>query len=284
MIDKNEIFGIAKKQKVPISTIEKDYVLSWFLAAIQHQKELFNNWIFKGGTCLRKCYFENYRFSEDLDFTLHDSSHINERFLKSTFMHIANWIYEEVGIKIPSDGIKIEIFPNKQRKEISQISIKYCGPLKPKIKSNWPKIKLDLTANEKLVTFPIKQEIFHLYSDKPLSGIYIKTYSIEEIFSEKLRALFERCRPRDLYDIINLFQKKDLLKLSKDNCKKILIKKCSFKSLDIPNYKLMEKHIQKKVLISQWSNMLQHQIAELSSWEFYWKILPEVFQWMDLSE
>ncbi|HEY0410225.1 MAG TPA: nucleotidyl transferase AbiEii/AbiGii toxin family protein [Candidatus Dormibacteraeota bacterium] len=24
----------------------------------------------KGGTCLRKCYYETYRFSEDLDFTL----------------------------------------------------------------------------------------------------------------------------------------------------------------------------------------------------------------------
>ena len=60
MIEKSEILEIARDQKVPISTIEKDYVLSWFLAAIQNHKELFDNWIFKGGTCLRKCYLENY--------------------------------------------------------------------------------------------------------------------------------------------------------------------------------------------------------------------------------
>ena len=43
MIEKSEILEIARDQKVPISTIEKDYVLSWFLAAIQNHKELFDN-------------------------------------------------------------------------------------------------------------------------------------------------------------------------------------------------------------------------------------------------
>ena len=49
--------------------IEKDYILSWVLAGIATNKELQNGLIFKGGTALKKCYFGNYRFSEDLDFT-----------------------------------------------------------------------------------------------------------------------------------------------------------------------------------------------------------------------
>jgi predicted nucleotidyltransferase component of viral defense system len=50
--------------------VEKDYVLGWILAGMYGHEELAESWVFKGGTCLKKCYFETYRFSEDLDFTL----------------------------------------------------------------------------------------------------------------------------------------------------------------------------------------------------------------------
>jgi len=49
--------------------IEKDYILSWVLAGIAANVKLQGELIFKGGTALKKCYFGNYRFSEDLDFT-----------------------------------------------------------------------------------------------------------------------------------------------------------------------------------------------------------------------
>ena len=41
--------------------------------------------VFKGGTCIKKCYFETYRFSEDLDFTLQDAEHLDEAFLAGVF-------------------------------------------------------------------------------------------------------------------------------------------------------------------------------------------------------
>ena len=50
--------------------IEKDYVLGWLLWGIGSDPVLGQKWIFKGGTCLKKCYIETYRFSEDLDFTV----------------------------------------------------------------------------------------------------------------------------------------------------------------------------------------------------------------------
>jgi hypothetical protein len=70
MIDKAEILAVAKQTSLTPHVVEKDYVLGWMLAGIYHREELANNWIFKGGTCLKKCFFETYRFSEDLDFTL----------------------------------------------------------------------------------------------------------------------------------------------------------------------------------------------------------------------
>jgi Nucleotidyl transferase AbiEii toxin, Type IV TA system len=50
--------------------IEKDYVLGWLLWGIGSDPVLGQSWVFKGGTCLKKCYIETYRFSEDLDFTV----------------------------------------------------------------------------------------------------------------------------------------------------------------------------------------------------------------------
>ena len=50
--------------------VEKDYVLGWVLAGIGTEPALRDGWVFKGGTCLKKCYLETFRFSEDLDFTV----------------------------------------------------------------------------------------------------------------------------------------------------------------------------------------------------------------------
>jgi predicted nucleotidyltransferase component of viral defense system len=68
MIKPAEIQQIARKEGVRDTQIEKDYILSWIITGIS-QNEL----LFKGGTVLKKIYFSDYRFSEDLDFTLLDT-------------------------------------------------------------------------------------------------------------------------------------------------------------------------------------------------------------------
>ena len=69
LIPKAEILRVAEETGLLATTIEKDYVLGWILFGIGQSEEL-THWMFKGGTCLKKCYFDTYRFSEDLDFTL----------------------------------------------------------------------------------------------------------------------------------------------------------------------------------------------------------------------
>jgi len=36
--------------------IEKDYVIGWVLWGIGTDPEISHKWVFKGGTCLKKCY------------------------------------------------------------------------------------------------------------------------------------------------------------------------------------------------------------------------------------
>jgi predicted nucleotidyltransferase component of viral defense system len=75
------------------------------------------------------------------------------------------------------------------------------------VSGGWPKIKLDLTADERQV-LP-SGEVFHPYTDRPEEGIWANCYAYEEAFGEKLRALGERTRPRDLYDVVNLYRHAD---------------------------------------------------------------------------
>lgn len=89
MIDRREILSIAQQTSLTPHVIEKDYVLGWMLAGIYAHDELADSWLFKGGTCLKKCFFETYRFSEDLDFTLRNEAHLDEAFLKGVFVSAA---------------------------------------------------------------------------------------------------------------------------------------------------------------------------------------------------
>lgn len=60
MIDKREILETASALGLLPSIVEKDYALGWLLAGINAHPDLADTWVFKGGTCLKKCYFETF--------------------------------------------------------------------------------------------------------------------------------------------------------------------------------------------------------------------------------
>jgi predicted nucleotidyltransferase component of viral defense system len=55
----------------------------------------------------------------------------------------------------------------------------------------------------------VRREVFHPYSDRPEEVIWVICYAHDEAFAEKVRALGERMRPRDLYDAVNLYRNAD---------------------------------------------------------------------------
>lgn len=179
MIPKNEIVELATQASLQTHVIEKDYVLGWLLAGIHQHPAIRDTWVFKGGTCLKKCYFDTYRFSEDLDFTLRDPSHINADFLLATFSEIADWIYEQSGIEIPADRMKVEIYTNPRGVESCQGRVYYKGPATYSGKHSMPRIKLDLSVDEVLVEDPVTIPVRHDYSDCPEDGINILEFPKE---------------------------------------------------------------------------------------------------------
>lgn len=89
MIDRQEVMDFAREMGIDPNVVEKDYVLGWLLAGISSHPMFSSHWVFKGGTCLKKCFFETYRFSEDLDFTVINSDHLDQDSLITGFKEIA---------------------------------------------------------------------------------------------------------------------------------------------------------------------------------------------------
>ena len=277
MIDRREIIELAREFGLSANVVEKDYVLGWLLAGIYNHPDLSEKWIFKGGTCLKKCFFETYRFSEDLDFTLLEKEHLNQTFLHKTFGEIAEWVYEASGIELPVSGLRFELFTNPRGQNQGEGRIGYRGPLQNR--GDLPRIKIDVTTDERLVQPPVQRNVHHPYSDVPEAGIQARTYCYEEIFAEKLRALAERERPRDLYDVIHLYRRID------GNTEQVLIleilkAKCEFKGIALPTVLALERQPQRAELESDWEHMLGHQLPSLPPFEQFWQELSQVFAWL----
>tara|TARA_R110000744_G_scaffold91550_2_gene177561 strand:- start:329 stop:1798 length:1470 start_codon:yes stop_codon:yes gene_type:complete len=274
MIDRREILDMATRMSLTPHVVEKDYALGWILAGINNHPVLRETWVFKGGTCLKKCFFETYRFSEDLDYTLTDPGHLDAAFLKDAFTEIGEWVYERSGIEVPADKLAFDIYTNPRGSISCQGKLSYRGPISSR---DLPRIKLDLTADERLVLAPVRVGVFHPYTDAPDLGIEALAYAYEEVFGEKVRALAERTRPRDLYDVINLFRNAEA-RPSPAVMLDVLRQKCEFKGISVPVLADLEPH--RAELEGLWQHMLAHQLPSLPPYEAFWDELPAFFEWL----
>ncbi len=135
-----------------------------------------------------------------------------------------------------------------------------------------------IDKQEILVLPPVLQNVHHPYSDIPADKIKAFCYSFSEVFAEKIRALSERARPRDLYDVIHLYNHTSDEKPAV--IFDVLKKKCKYKAIPLPTMELMAKHPKLHELESEWSNMLSHQVPMLPPREQFWQELPNMFAWL----
>lgn len=203
MILKQEILSLATTLQLAPTTVEKDYVLSWVLFGISQDSKL-SEWLFKGGTCLKKCYFETYRFSEDLDFTVPKGAIYSEDDIRAALNNIADSVYENAGINLRTRDIEVKESINKNGHKTYIAKYTYAGPLNLPSRTQ-QRIKFDITDDEVIVDSADMREVFHLYSDAPSPSGKVRCYSVNEILAEKTRAISERQgRARDIYDIVNI--------------------------------------------------------------------------------
>ncbi|MEO8133573.1 MAG: nucleotidyl transferase AbiEii/AbiGii toxin family protein [Betaproteobacteria bacterium] len=278
MISKQEIMALAAELQLQAHVVERDYALGWFLAGIAAHSVIGLRWVFKGGTCLKKCYFETYRFSEDLDFTLQDAEHLDEAFLAEVFDEISEWVYDACGLQLPAEARKFEVFTNPRGSQSAQGRVGFRGPLGRA--GDPPRIKLDLAADELLVLTPVHRPVHHPYTDLPIDGIHVLSYSFEEVFAEKMRALAERQRPRDLYDVVHLYRRQDL-QPDRAIVRSTLARKCEFKGIPVPTYAALNHRPERIAIEVEWEQMLAHQLPICPPFDEFWQELPAVFDWLN---
>tara|TARA_R110001583_G_scaffold69123_1_gene196143 strand:- start:1605 stop:2468 length:864 start_codon:yes stop_codon:yes gene_type:complete len=261
MILQKEIVQKAQEWKVPPNTVDKDYVLGHFLSVfVAHYKDEL---VFKGGTCLRKCYIENYRFSEDLDFTALNKNFVLEQ---KTLQNIAKITEEGTGVQFSVDQIKLLKFQDELKG--FQVYIKYWGAnhsknQRPLPANRWyTKIKLEVSTDEVMLLDTESLAIMHPYSDVLTGEKQSRCYSISEVVSEKLRALKQRSytAPRDFYDLFHLTQK--FSKKDWEIVIPIFLKKMEHKNLE---YKSPEDLIDDSKIANvkrAWKTSVAHQITE----------------------
>jgi len=236
------------------------HFLSAFYSVDEHKDKL----VFKGGTALRKCYFPNYRFSEDLDFTSRTTDYkLTRKILNNVIKKVKN-----------SSGIlfhiqEISALRHKDRLTGYQTKLKYWGAnhsknQEPPSPERWvTNIKVEITLYERIVFEPELKEITHPYSDSLLNGSgKIPCYSLKEVIAEKIRALVQRSysAPRDYYDIYNL--KSSIKDEDWKEIKAAFLSKMKFKGLEYKNVEQLINIGSIKIIKTAWESSLTHQIPK----------------------
>jgi predicted nucleotidyltransferase component of viral defense system len=255
MIQPKEINKVATANRVNDRQIEKDYVLSWVLFAISKNEILNKALVFKGGTALKKAYFEDYRFSEDLDFTLIDESVTNEQ-IKTEFNNLFDFIKEETNMDMRIDEKKWTIHETGS----PQFYIDYVSSLQGNMGSR--DLKIDITRGEILETEVEHRNIYRNYSDLE-EDFQIQCYSLAEVLIEKMTALMGRTEPRDLYDFWYLTEVERL-----DVAEHTIPFHNKAKNKKQDPKKLMDKVLSKEIAFKRdWDRKLVSQIHDLPPYD-----------------
>lgn len=252
MIKPGEIQQRANAVGVRDQQIEKDYILSWILFGIAKHEQLSKAIVFKGGTVLKKIYFEDYRFSGDLDFTVLNAEISNEQIF-SWFNEVFEFIKDEA-------NIPLDIIDNNEHEDGGiNFYISYIGPLGGQ--GNNKRVKVDISRSEQLVFEPVMNDVIIGFTD--LEEHQLLCYPLEEVLVEKMRSVMQRMQARDFYDIWYLLEEH---KMDADFYISEFEAKCKSKDLqhtDFPK-KLDERLPQYK---GRWKSSMSEQIKDLPDFD-----------------
>lgn len=196
----------ARRLAIPYETVLKDYAIGHLLSAIAGEPSVADSLVMKGGTALKKLYFGDYRFSEDLDFSAERGPRGTA--LEGALRAVASRAQETLSGNGPF-GVVVDRMIHREPHPHAQESFAF------RVQYPWQRrplclVKLEVTVDEPILLPTPARPIIHGYGEE-LTGA-VRAYSLEEIVAEKLRALLQnearrgergwvRPRCRDLYDL-----------------------------------------------------------------------------------
>jgi predicted nucleotidyltransferase component of viral defense system len=182
MITREKLLTISKKNQISEYVVAREYVQIILLKEL-YSENISSEIYFKGGTAIRLIY-DGIRFSEDLDFTCNNQLSFDKNF------------------KIFCGRVeKIYPFVFKEKETLTGKSYLVTGKM-DQVKSPIY-VRLDFSMRENVIEG--RTEI--LNTEYPvIVQDYIRVLSLSEIFAEKIRAVIQRKKHRDLYDLWMLLE------------------------------------------------------------------------------
>jgi predicted nucleotidyltransferase component of viral defense system len=238
----NRLQEARKRLGIPWEMLERDYVLSWLLAGIAHVEALRDTLVFKGGTALKKCYFGDYRFSEDLDFSGVGNVPTGDE-MEGAIREACDTAARLLDMYAPVEVVcerytEREPHPGGQEAFTARFRL-------PWQRTPQTRVMVETAVDEKVIKPIKKRTVIHEYGE-PLK-VQVQVYALEEIVAEKLRAILQhveelqergwsRSRARDYYDlwrILGAYQNQlDLSDFSSFLRAKCIVRNVSFKGAD----------------------------------------------------
>src|SRR3989338_1995727 len=211
--------------------LEKDYHLTRILHKIC--EKTMKNLVFKGGTCLNKCYLGFYRLSEDLDFVFNkDVKGLSKTQIKKILDNLRRIIFEilnELDLETSKElGKGWKMLTSKKEPKI--VGLEIITQYKSLLDNSLQKIKIEISFRNKLINNtkirPIHHEFINALGEPILKeDVEIEVIDLAENFAEKFRALVTRknIAIRDIYDIYFIL-KEEALKIDEKIIELSLIK------------------------------------------------------------
>lgn len=230
MIESEEIEIQAKLFGIDTSDVQRDYLFGWFLFGLFSISNLKDIIFLKGGNALRKCYFENTRYSSDLDLGIQND--ISPDILQTEINKICDFVNSETNI----------VFNKEQNRVREKFVIEDAASGKLKVyeariyfrdfygeaKHIVLKIKLDITRFDKVYLPLQNQALIHPYSDFEKVRGTVKCHKLEEIIGTKLKCILQREHPPDLFDYVYTLFFNNKFAINKGEIVSVFLKKTIF--------------------------------------------------------
>ena len=257
MIDYLQVQRLSLKNNVSPEIIEKDYLIELVLFYFSKSSSLCENFVFRGGTALKKVYFPEYRFSEDLDFVIDSQKEIK------VYQEIIIQILQKISTDYPIKIDKRSMFGRDRL----QLFIIY--DIIPDIKGI-KELKVDILRDYYIPKHERKRLLFS-YPEFENKNLILETYALESVICDKIgRILDVDNEPRDLYDLWYLLK----LNLDINIIRKEFKNKFGYEIL-IPN---LLREIVKDDYKQNWENRLIYQIFDLPDFNMIIKDLNKLIK------
>ena len=257
MIDYLQVQRLSLKNNISFEIIEKDYFIELVLFYFSKSSSLCENFVFRGGTALKKVYFPEYRFSEDLDFVIDSKKEIN------VYQEIIVQILQKISTDYPIKIDKRSIF------ERDRLQLFIIYDIIPDIKGI-KELKVDILKDYYIPKHERKRLLFS-YPEFKNKNLILETYALESVICDKIgRILDVDNEPRDLYDLWYLLK----LNLDINTIRKEFKNKYGYEIL-ISN---LLREIIKDDYKQNWENRLIHQVFNLPDFDIVIKDLNKLIK------